>query len=123
MQWSDPRLPSRMTFRHDQEGGPASHPDGAAMAMQMATAVRLEGRHGAWVGTDWVLAWMSGPEPEEILAEEWIELLILDGEGAYEGLSATFTSRGLGGEPGPYEGFIFESDLPDWPDPIQPSAE
>ena len=123
MQWSDPRLPSRMTLRHHQGGGTATHPDGAAMAMQMATAVRLEGPDGAWVGTDWVLAWMSGPESEEMRSDEWIEVLILDGEDAYEGLSATLTSTGLGGEPGPYVGFIFESDLPEWPDAIEPYAE
>jgi hypothetical protein len=122
MQWSDPRLPSRMLFRHDQEGGLATHPDGAAMAMQIASAVRLEGPDGDWVGTGWVLAWMSGPEsgPEDEWVDEWVELLILDGEGDYEGLSATLTSTGLGGEPGPYEGFILEGDLPEWPDPIEP---
>jgi hypothetical protein len=92
------------------------------MAMQMASAVRLEGPECDWVGTGWVLAWMSGPEsgPEDEWVDEWVELLILDGEGDYEGLSATLTSTGLGGEPGPYEGFIFEGDLPEWPDPIEP---
>ena len=121
MEWSDPRLPSRMLLRHHREGGPSTHPDGVAMAMQMASAVRLEGPDGDWVGTGWALAWMWGSEAEH--EEEWVELLALEGEGAYEGLSATLTSTGHGGVPGPYEGFIFEGDLPKWPDPPEPTAE
>ena len=121
MEWSDPRLPSRMHFLHDQVGGYATHPEGEAMAMQMASAVRLEGPDGDWVGTGWALAWMWGSEEEH--EEDWVELLALDGEGGYEGLSATLTSTGHGGVPGPYEGFIFEGDLPKWPDPPKPPAD
>ena len=121
MEWSDPRLPSRMHIRHNQGGGLATHPDGAAMAMQMSTAVILDGPDGDWVGTGWVLAWMWGSEIEQ--EEDWVEVLALEGDGAYDGLSATLRSTGLGGVPGPYEGFIFEDGLPPDPAPVDPATD
>jgi hypothetical protein len=118
MEWSDPRLPTRMLIRHNGGGGYATHPAGEAMAMQMSTAVLLDGPEGDWVGSGWVLAWMWGSEMEQ--QEDWVEVLALEGDGAYEGLSATLRSTGHGGVPGPYEGFIFEGGLPPDPDPIEP---
>jgi hypothetical protein len=47
-------------------------------------------------------------------------LLVLDGDGTYDGLSVWRT--GTGGENGPpFEGFIFDKELA-MPDPIEPSA-
>lgn len=121
--WSDPRLPSRVEYRFSAETGRSLHPDGTVMAAQMVAAVRLEGPDGSWSGTDHILAWTLEPEPGKKSEETWAELLKLVGEGDYEGLSATLTFTGDGDVPGPYEGFIFEGDLPPMPDPIEPAAE
>jgi len=123
MDWSDPRLPSRMLYQHSSDGGFATHPDGSVMAVGIAAVVRLEGPDGSWSGTDRVLHWLVVPESGDEYQETWTELMVLDGEGGYEGLSATFRSAERGEGPGPYEGFIFEAELPQMPDPIEPTAE
>ncbi len=123
MEWSDPRLPSRAQYRFSAETGRSDHPDGTVMAAQMVAVVRLDGPDGGWSGTDWILAWTLEPEPGEKGRDTWIEVLMLDGDGDYEGLSATLTNTGRGGSPGPYEGFIFEGELPRMPDRIEPNSE
>ena len=51
MDWSDPRLPSRMRFRVNAEAVPGTEPDGSGGAVRMGWAVRLEGPGGSWSGT------------------------------------------------------------------------
>ena len=122
MEWSDPRLPSRAQYRFSAETGRSVHPDGTVTAAQMVATVRLDGPDGGWSGTDWILAWTLEPEPGEKGLDTWTEVLMLDGDGDYEGLSATLTNTGRGDGIGPYEGFIFEGELPQTPVPIEASA-
>jgi hypothetical protein len=123
MDWSDPRLPSRMLFRVNAEAVPGTEPDGSGGAARIAWVVRLEGAEGDWSGTGHSLAWTSaspgsgGASPD---ARTEVLLLVLDGDGAYEGLSAWLTDTG-GGDAPAFEGFIFDKALA-MPDPIEPSA-
>jgi len=123
MDWSDPRLPSRMLARFNAEGAQGIHPDGSGVTVRIAAAVRLEGPEGSWSGTLHSLAWTlvpeSGEESQDTRTE--VQMLVLDGEGDYEGLSATLTGAGDGVVPA-YEGFIFENALT-MPDPIEPMSE
>jgi len=123
MDWSDPRLPSRMLYDFNIDEHVAVHPDGPAIAGQMARTYRLDGPDGAWTGTGRVLGW--GPKPTSADEHEgtWIELLTLTGEGAYEGLSATLVRVIDAGDIAPYEGYIFEGELLPFPDPIKPTNE
>ena len=123
MDWSDPRLPSRMLVRFNAEGAQGIHPDGSGMTARIAAAVRLEGPEGSWSGTGHSLAWTlvpeSGEESQDTRTE--LQLWVLDGEGDYEGLSATLTGTGLDDAPA-FEGFTFENALT-MPDPIEPTSE
>jgi hypothetical protein len=123
MDWSDPRLPSRMLARFNAEGAQGIHPDGYGVTVRINGAVRLEGLEGSWSGTLHSLAWTlvpeSGVEPQDTRTE--VQMLVLDGEGDYEGLSATLTGTGDGVVPA-FEGFIFENALT-MPDPIEPTSE
>jgi hypothetical protein len=121
MDWSDPRLPSRMLFRANAEGAQGIHPDGYGVTVRINAAVRLEGPEGSWSGTGHSLAWTLVPESGGVSQDTRTELLVLDGEGDYEGLSATLTGTGDGVVPA-FEGFIFENALT-MPDPIEPTSE
>jgi hypothetical protein len=121
MDWSDPRLPSRMLFRATVEGAQGIHPDGSGVTVRMALAVRLEGPEGSWSGTGHELAWTLVPESGEGSQDAWTQLLVLVGEGEYEGLAATLTGTGDRVTP-VFEGFIFENALT-MPDPIEPTSE
>jgi hypothetical protein len=124
MDWSDPRLPSRMLARVNAEAAPGIDPDGYGGAVRIAAAVRLEGPEGSWSGTGHVLAWVLVPESGEASQDTRteVQMLLLDGEGDYEGLSATLTGTG-GGDAPAFEGFIFEDGLLTMPDPIEPTSE
>jgi hypothetical protein len=121
MDWSDPRLPSRMLYQANPEGAQGIHPDGYGVTVRIAFAVRLEGPEGSWSGTGHELAWTLVPESGEGSQDAWTQMLVLDGEGDYEGLSATLTGTGLEDAPA-FEGFIFENALT-MPDPIEPTSE
>ena len=121
MDWSDPRLPSRMLVRANPEGVQGIHPDGSGVTVRMALAVRLEGPEGSWSGTGHELAWTLVPESGEGSQEAWTQLLLLIGEGEYEGLAATLTGTGDRVTPA-FEGFIFENALT-MPNPIEPTSE
>ncbi len=121
MDWSDPRLPSRMLVRFNVEGVQGIHPDGSGVTVRIAWAVRLEGPEGSWSGTGHELAWTLVPESGEGSRDAWTQLLVLVGEGEYEGLSATLAGTGDRVTPA-FEGFIFE-DVLTMPDPIEPTSE
>jgi hypothetical protein len=121
MDWSDPRLPSRMLARFNAEGAQGIHPDGYGVTVRINGAVRLEGPEGSWSGTFHSLAWTLVPESGGVSQDTRTELLVLHGEGDYEGLSATLTGTGDGVVPA-FEGFIFENALA-MPDPIEPTSE
>lgn len=121
MDWSDPRLPSRMLVRCNVEGAQGVHPDGSGVTVRIAWAVRLEGPEGSWSGTGHELAWTLVPESGGTPQDAWTQLLVLVGEGEHEGLSATLTGTGDRATPA-FEGFIFEDALT-MPDPIEPTSE
>jgi hypothetical protein len=113
--WSDPRLPSEMVSRMNVDTYLAEDD----IVQTFAETYRLEGSEGVWTGTGRALAMEHGHEAD------W--LMVLTGEGAYEGMHAL-----LRGEPGHdangpwderYEGWIIEGEVPPLPDPIEPPAE
>jgi hypothetical protein len=121
MDWSDPRLPSRMLVRLNAEEAQGIHPDGSGVTVRIAGAVRLKGPEGSWSGTLHSLSWTLVPESGGASQESRTELLLLEGDGDYEGLSATLAGTGDGVVPA-FEGFIFANTLA-MPDPIEPTGE
>ncbi|MFO7532932.1 MAG: hypothetical protein R6W93_10755 [Candidatus Limnocylindrales bacterium] len=121
MDWSDPRLPSRMLLRFNAEGAQGIHPDGSGVTVRIAGAVRLEGPEGSWSGTFHSLAWTLVPQSGGASQASRTELLMLEGEGDDEGLSAMLLGTGDGVTPA-FEGFIFGNTLT-MPDDIAPTSE
>ena len=121
VEWSDPRLPSR--FLYDTNANWHALGDGAVGAF--AVTVRLVGEDGDWAGTEYALV-----DPESSVG-----LYVLTGSGAYEGLWAMLEgSLVVDADGNPvidadnqvtsiYDGYIFESEMPPMPDPIEPPAE
>jgi len=121
VEWSDPRLPSR--FLKDANANWHALGDGAVGAF--AVAVRLVGEDGDWAGTEYAL----------MAPESWVGLYVLIGSGAYEGLWTMLEGSlvvDADGDPvvdadnqlmSIYDGYIFESERPPMPDPIEPPAE
>jgi len=125
VEWSDPRLPSRLVRTTVLDARAGVHPEGPISPTVVAMRHRLEGPDGAWIGTGQGLDLhpFSGAEGSEDRLMS-TGLLILTGEGDYEGLSAmlvlnvswadafagTFT----------FEGYIFEGEPPPFPEPIEP---
>ncbi len=117
VEWSDPRLPSR--FLYDTNANWHELEDGAVGAF--AVAVRLVGEEGDWAGTEYSLV-----DPESSVG-----LYVLTGSGAYEGLWAMLEGSlvvDAGGNPvidadghvtSIYDGYVFESEVPPMPDPIE----
>jgi hypothetical protein len=115
IEWSDPRLPADMHVREQivlHTGDPASWEDDMWV---FARAVRLDGPHGAWVGT------ARGVSDSVAVATEL--LYELTGEGEYEGLSAVFAQDNSTWPDPRFDGWIFEGDLPTMPEPVEPPAE
>ena len=122
VEWSDPRLPSRLLM--DANANWYAHPDFEAVGA-FAVAVRLVGEDGDWYGTEYALM-----APESAMG-----LYVLTGSGAYEGLWAMLEGSLIvdaDGDPvvdadnrvmSMYDGYIFESEMPPMPDPIEPPAE
>jgi hypothetical protein len=111
--WSDPRLPRKhwVSLAYTIVYEP---PEGGEGAMVVSTSHLLEGADGSWRGT--------GRAVED--ADDRFSQYALVGEGAYEGLYALI--RGTPGMDthGPwdhsYDGYIFEGELPLFPDPVEP---
>jgi hypothetical protein len=118
VQWTDPRLPSEMVSRMNVD----THLAETDMMQTFAETYRLEGPDGVWTGTGRALAIEHGQQPG------W--LMVLTGEGAYEGLSAMLVRETVRADPESEDhdhillkGYIFEGELPPMPDPIEPPAE
>jgi hypothetical protein len=112
IEWSDPRLPSEMVSRLNID----LYPFGPDLFQAGAETYRLDGPDGAWTGTG------------RGFAMNW--LVVLSGEGAYEGLSAMFVRDVVMADPDSagndhewFKGYIFEGELPSMPDPVEPFAE
>ena len=118
IEWSDPRLPSLMRLRENVN----THFIGDdRVAWFWVGAVRLEGDHGAWTGAEYGLG-----EESRVGFTLQPRMMLLSGEGAYEGLSAmlqrqheviTSASRPV------FEGYIFEGELPPMPEPLEGTTE
>ena len=109
VEWSDPRLPSTMTSLMNLD----AHWREADAILPWASTHRLDGPDGAWTVT----------ERGFMEADGSFGLLVLTGEGAYDGLTAMLVDISLEApEPDDetiWEGYIFEGGLPPMPDPIE----
>jgi hypothetical protein len=114
-EWSDPRLPSVMQISENLDI--RYREDGDAWAW--VGNIRLEDEDGAWAGPEYGMGEWSG---DRLLLHP--RMMLLTGEGAYEGLTAMLQRRWETDDPGypaSVEGYIFVGDLPPMPD--EPSAE
>jgi hypothetical protein len=113
IEWSDPRLPSSMWISENLDMH-ALGDDREAWAW--AGTIRLEDEVGAWTGLEYGMG-------------EWVgdglalrpRVMMLTGEGAYEGLSAMLQRRWDPDDPtyhATVEGYIFEDQLPPMPEPV-----
>ena len=133
VEWSDPRLPSLMRLSENwdfyaargqphqvQVGESADEVNGAISLLQN---VRLDGPDGAWTGTAYGL--LEETTPPETYPQT--VLMILEGEGAYAGLSAmlrtVYDEPPAGGEMPDWEGYILEGPMTLMPEAPEPPAE
>jgi hypothetical protein len=105
----DPRIAGTFTqFNHANyiEG----KEEGAGPVGVYSGTARIENDEGAWAGT--FTAYFGQPG-----AEEWY---VLEGEGAYQGLTTIFRFRGSDGV---FDGVIVPFAVPTTPDPVPPTTE
>jgi hypothetical protein len=123
MEWSDPRLPSVMRLSENWDWYNVGESDGVNGAIPLMQNVRLDGPDGTWTGT--VYALLEETAPVERYPQT--TLMVLEGEGAYEGLSAMLRTvyddpPGFGAIPD-WEGYILEGPMTLIPDAPEPAAE
>jgi hypothetical protein len=110
VEWTDPRLPTTMWQRIDYEQYPTSTPEGA---LPYAVSVLLEGEDGSWVG-----------DGRGVGYDEGFVQVILEGQGAYEGLYAILDRKDTtlpdGTVERTFDGFIVEGELTTMPGPVVP---
>ncbi|MEX1345471.1 MAG: hypothetical protein AB1Z63_12445 [Candidatus Limnocylindrales bacterium] len=113
-EWSDPRLPSLLLSNVNSNW----HVTDEGEVSEFAQTHRLVGEESDWVGTEYGFQ-------EEGLGSS-LGLHVYRGEGAYEGLSAMIARGDVVDEAGntgtECSGYIFESELPPMPDPVEPPA-
>ncbi|MGD8486934.1 MAG: hypothetical protein PVH07_09885 [Chloroflexota bacterium] len=112
IEWSDPRLPSLMRGQENQNWHVLPDDSGA---VTFVTNIRLEGESGAWTGAEYGLGEMSD---EGLVLQP--RMMLLTGEGAFEGLSAVLQRQHevITAVSSPvFEGYIFEGGLPPMPEP------
>lgn len=125
--WSDPRLPSRMVSRTYLDSYEGVHPDGALWPSISASSHRLEGPDGTWTGVghgfDVNREWLPS-DPAELMGAG---MITLTGEGTYEDLSAVLLlhldALDYGRGQASFEGFIYEGEPPPMPEPIEAGFE
>ena len=113
-EWSDPRLPSVMRASENWDYYGVGGSDEISAALSLMLNLRLDGPDGAWTGAIYALAEETGYRyPQTVL-------MILSGEGAYEGLSAIFKAvydeAPVQGEEPDWDGYIFEGPLTPMPE-------
>jgi hypothetical protein len=104
VEWSDPRLPSTMTYTVNVD----HHIVPPDEVQTWAQRLRLDGPDGYWTGTAYGFMDMTGPEG----------VMVLTGEDRYEGLSAMLVGRTTDAGAFVYEGYVFARDLPPLPGAI-----
>ena len=115
VEWSDPRLPTTMRIEQDamvHHGDLTSYDDWMYLA---AFTARLDGPEGAWGGSGYGVIGTDGQ----------LGHAVLEGEGAYEGLSALLNATWTGEDYTTieFDGWVLESALPSMPDPLEPVVE
>ena len=108
----DPRIVGTMT--QVQNARLSNRPDPTeGLSFIIAGTARIDNDDGAWVGT-----WTSYGG-DRVGGQEWY---VLEGEGAYEGLTAIFAGDVDADSPqGPLEGVIVPFELPALPEPATPA--
>jgi hypothetical protein len=106
----DPRIAGTMTQVENANWSASQDPGEGDVGFASGT-MRIDNDEGAWVGT-----WTSyfGAPPS---GEEWY---VLEGEGAYEGLTTVFRFHD---DDSLFEGVILAAELPARPEPVAPPAE
>lgn len=118
IQWSDPRLPSLMRIHENLNAYSLTDELGV---YSWASSIRLEGDEGAWSGTEYG---MGQDSAEGLVLQP--RMMLLTGEGAYDGLSAVLQRQAevVSGESSPvFEGYVFGGGLPTMPEPLEPLTE
>jgi hypothetical protein len=116
VEWSDPRLPATMRFSENVN----RYNLGDAGAIIFVGNIRFEGPEGAWTGSEYGFAEESEagfvPQPR---------VMLLTGDGAYEGLTAVLQRRYESDDTSfthpVLEGYIFEGELPPMPEALIPA--
>jgi hypothetical protein len=110
----DPRITGTMTQVQNARVSDGTDPAEGHTFVIEGTA-RIDNDEGAWVGT-----WTSYGA-DRVGGEEWY---VLEGEGAYEGLTVVFSGDVDAESPqGPLEGVIVPFELPAVPEPAPPHVE
>jgi hypothetical protein len=108
----DPRMAGRWIQEEHVYLADSREPGEPGVGIASGTA-RIDNDAGAWVGT-YTHFRVQGCE-SYCLGEEWY---VMEGEGAYEGLTTVFHYS-----KGDFEGVIMPSDLPALSEPIPPPSE
>ena len=112
IEWSDPRLPTLMRVAENVDWHPTS--DGTGAAVTVVSTVRLEGPGGSWTGLEYGLI-------EDLDTDGAVtRLMVLDGEGAYGGLSAMLRRTYEDADYGKpvFDGYIFDGVMTPTPDAL-----
>ncbi len=121
--WSDPRLPSLMRISENWSFYPVEADDDINGALSIAQNVLLSGPDGTWTGTSSGL--LEETKPVETYPQTVV--LMLEGHGAYEGLSAmlraTYEEPPAAGDIPGWEGYIFDGAMAPMPEAPEPPAE
>lgn len=121
--WSDPRLPSLMRLAENWDFYAVGGSEEINGAISIMSNVLLTGPDGAWTGTAYGL--LEETKPVETYPQTVV--MMLEGEGAYEGLSAmlttTYDEPPAGGTIPDWEGYIFEGELAPMPEAPEPPSE
>lgn len=122
VEWSDPRLPSVMRLGENWDWYCFGESEGVGGVISLVQNVVLEGPEGNWTGTAYGL--LEETTPVETYPQT--VLMILEGEGAYEGLSAmlrtAYDEPPVFGETADWEGYILEGGLTPIPEAPAPPA-
>jgi hypothetical protein len=112
VEWSDPRLPALMRIAENADIHLAG--DGHGAVISIAASVRLEGSEGSWAGQEYGLI-------EQLETGDAVtRLVVLDGSGEYEGLSAILTKSYEDADYGKpvFDGYIIDGDTTPMPDAL-----
>lgn len=118
IEWNDPRLSSVV---HITENLDIHYREDDGDAWAWVGSIRLEDEQGAWTGTEYGMGEWPG---DDLILQP--RMMLLEGDGAYEGLTAMLQRRWEVGDPNHYatvKGYIFEGGLPPMPQPLEPASE